>query len=103
MSRRSSRNGAPKPRRSPRKPVNTDRYRAIYNVTTPKVGDTVIYIGKCRFLKTDRKPLTVIITVNENDRYDIELLFNDAQLYCDLSELVPVDGDYNHDRLLKRA
>ena len=114
MPRRSSRNGAPKPRRSPRndapvprrspsKSVNIDRYRALYNVTAPKVGDTVMYIGKCRFLKTDRKPRAVITAVYANNRYDIKLLFNGAGLYCDLSELVPVDGDYNHYRRLKRA
>ena len=91
------------PRRSTRKRVNTDRYRALHNVTAPKAGDTVIYIGQCRFLKTDRKPRAVIIDVYANSRYDIELLFNGAQIYCDLSELVPVDGDYNHYRRLKRA
>ncbi len=60
-----------------------------------------MYIGKCRFLKTDRKPRAVIIAMYANDRYDIELLFNGAQLY--LSEMVPVDGDYSHYRRLKRA
>jgi len=103
MPRRSPRNGAPNPRRSPRKPINPDRYRALHNVTAPKVGDTIMYIGKCRFLKTDRKPRAVIIAMYANGRYDIELLFNGSQLYCDLSEMVPVDGDYSHYRRLKRA
>jgi hypothetical protein len=91
MPRRSPRNGAPNPRRSPRKPINPDRYRALHNVTAPKVGDTIMYIGKCRFLKTDRKPRAVIFVVHANN------------LYCDLSDLVPVDGDYNHYLRLKRA
>jgi hypothetical protein len=74
------------------KRVNTDHYLVLHNVTSPKAGDTVIYNGQCRFLKTDRKTHVVIIDV-----------FNDVKLYCDLSDLVPVDGDYNHYHHLKRV
>jgi hypothetical protein len=103
MSHHYSRNNAPMPHRSPHKYVNTDRYRALHNVTDPKVGDTVMYIGKYHFLKTDRKPRAVILAVHTNNRYDIELLINGVKLYYDLSERVPFDGDYNHYRHLIRA
>ena len=32
--------------------------------------------------------------------YDVQLVPTGATLYCDLRELVPVDGDYYHFRLL---
>ena len=79
-----------------------DRYRSLNNVKRPVVGDTVIYNGKCRFLKTDRKPRAHVITVYANNYYQVKLLVNNAELFCDLTEVVSIDGDYWHYRRLLR-
>ena len=89
--------------RSRRIRVSTNRFRSLHNVQVPAVGDMVIYNGRCRFLKTDRKPRAVILAVFPNYRYEIRLVINVAPLYCELSELVPIDGDYSHYRRLLRA
>jgi hypothetical protein len=83
--------------------VSTNRFRSLHNVQAPAVGDIVIYNERCRFLKTDRKPRAVILTVFRNYRYEVRLLTNGAPLYCEFSELVPIDGDYSHYRRLLRA
>jgi hypothetical protein len=48
-------------------------------------------------------PRAVILAVFPNYRYEVRLLTNGAPLYCELSELVPIDGDYSHYRRLLRA
>ena len=83
--------------------VSTNRFRSLHNVQAPAVVDMVIYNGRCRFLKTDRKPRAVILAVFPNYRYEIRLLINGVPLYCELSELVPIDVDYSHYRRLLRA
>ena len=54
-------------RRSTRETRSPDSYRSLHKVKRPVVGATVIYNGKCRFLKTDRKPRDLVITVYVND------------------------------------
>ena len=76
-----------------RKRVPTKRHLVLVNVKVPIRGNEIIYNGKCAFLKGDRKPRTIIVAVYPNNRYDVKLLTNGAKLYCDLSELVPTDGD----------
>ena len=88
------------PRRSTRETRSPDYYRSLHNVKRPVVGSTVIYNGQCRFLKTDRKPRALVIAVYANDYYQVKLLTNNAELFCDLTELVPIDGDYWHYRRL---
>ena len=74
------------PHRSTRETLSTDYYRSLYNVKHPVVGATVINNGKCHFLKTDRKPRALVITVYANDYYLVKLLTNNADLFCDLTD-----------------
>jgi hypothetical protein len=92
----------------PRYPVREfkttpDRFRPIHTITFPKLNEIFFYIGRCRFMKTDRKPRVKIVriyTYYNPPTYDVELVATGATLYCDLRELVPVDGDYYHFRRL---
>jgi len=60
------------PRRSTREPRN---FRSVSLAPQREVaGDAVIYIGECRFLKTDVKPRARILDVFANNSYQIELL-----------------------------
>ena len=91
------------PRRPVRETSKPDRYRPIFTVVLPKVGEVFFYIGRCRFMKLDRKPRVRIVTIyNHRDppTYQVELVATGAPLYCDLLELVPLDGDYYHFRRL---
>jgi hypothetical protein len=90
----------PRPRRIR---VAINRFRSLHNVQAPPDGDIVIYNGQSRFLKTDHKPRVVILAVFPNYLYEVRLLTNGAPLYCEFSELVPIDGDYSHYRRLLRA
>jgi hypothetical protein len=89
------------PRQSTRETYAPDFYRPLHTVNLPEVGDIVIYNGKCRFLKADRKPrarITIVFTNTSPPNYQVKLLTNGALLFCDLADLVPIDGGYNHYR-----
>jgi hypothetical protein len=80
-----------------------DRFRPIHTITFPKLNEIFFYIGRCRFMKTDRKPRVKIVRIYTHynpPTYDVQLVATGAILYCDLRELVPVDGDYYHFRRL---
>jgi hypothetical protein len=73
----------------------------IHTITFPKLNEIFFYIGRCRFMKTDRKPRVKIVRIYTHynpPTYDVQLVATGATLYCDLRELVPVDGDYYHFR-----
>jgi hypothetical protein len=40
-----------------------DRFRPIHTVTFPKIDEIFFYIGRCRFMKTDRKPRVKIVRI----------------------------------------
>jgi hypothetical protein len=91
----------------PRYPVRellaSDRFRSIHTVTFPKVDEIFFYIGRYRFMKTDHKTRVQIVTIYTHHyppSYEVKLIATGATLYCDLFDLVPVDGDYYHFRRL---
>jgi hypothetical protein len=77
--------------------LETKYYRPIFNVHLPKIDKVYFYVGNCKFLKTDLKTHVCIHTVythRDPSTYEVKLVVMGTTFYCDLLDLVPLDGDY---------